>query len=84
MLNLCNADTQIIPGHGPLATCEDLSNAIEMLKATRAAVKRLVDKGMNLEGVKAAKPLAAYDEQYAWAFITGEVFTTILFNDLAQ
>lgn len=82
--NLADGDTRIIPGHGPLANKDDVAQTIEMLQATRAAVKTHVDAGKSLEDTLAADPLKPWNDDYAWAFINGERFATILYNDLTR
>ncbi len=84
ILNLTDDDTRVIPGHGPLADRADVAGAIAMLQDCRAQVKALVDAGKSLEETIAAEPLAKYAEDYSWAFITAEVFTTILHADLSR
>lgn len=80
--NLADEQTQIIPGHGPLAGKEDVQTTIKMLQDTRAAVAPHVAAGKTLEEVLEAQPLAAFDEAYSWAFINGPRFTATLYNDL--
>ena len=82
--NLADDDTQIIPGHGPLASKADVAGTIEFLSSARDKVKALVDQDMSLEAVLAADPLKEYHGKYAWGFINGERFTTILYGDLSR
>ncbi len=84
ILNLCGDNTRVIPGHGPLASCADVESSIAMLQEARAAVAALVAAGKSLDETKAANPLAKFNDEYSWGFITGEVFTTILYNDLSR
>src|SRR5918996_502494 len=57
-LALANAETKIIPGHGPLATRTDLQAYRDMLVGARDAVRRAMAGGRTLEQVVAAKPAA--------------------------
>jgi glyoxylase-like metal-dependent hydrolase (beta-lactamase superfamily II) len=61
-LTLADGDTQIIPGHGPVTDREGLENYLAMLKESRARIADLRAKGLSLEDIQAAKPLADYAE----------------------
>jgi cyclase len=83
VLEAANDTTRIIPGHGELATRADLERDAAMLLDARAKVKALVDAGRNEADVLAANPLADYDDEYSWAFISTELMTQTLYRDLA-
>ncbi len=51
----------VIPGHGPVATYDDLVAYIAMLKAVRARINQLLDSGASFADVVAATPTAAWD-----------------------
>tara|TARA_B100000315_G_scaffold203013_2_gene195917 strand:+ start:4712 stop:5596 length:885 start_codon:yes stop_codon:yes gene_type:complete len=53
VLETIQADTQIIPGHGSLATKTDLVNFHAMLTATSAVVRKAMAAGKSLEQIKA-------------------------------
>jgi len=57
MIRMTNADTVVIPGHGPLATRADLIAWRGMIATAVERVKALKDAGRTLEQAKAAKPL---------------------------
>jgi len=57
LIAMTNADTVIIPGHGPLARRGDLIAWRDMIATAVARVKALKDAGRTLEQAKAAKPL---------------------------
>jgi cyclase len=54
------ADVKVIPGHGALATIEDVKSFIGMLKETRAAVERGVKAGKSVEALKKEKVLSTW------------------------
>jgi cyclase len=54
----------VIPGHGEVATYDDLADYITMLKGVRAKLTDLVRGGATLEQVIAAKPTAEWDARY--------------------
>ena len=56
--------TQIIPGHGRLCDVADVVFYQEMVTIIRDRIQDMVNKGMTLEQVKAAKPTIDYDPRY--------------------
>ncbi|MBZ5530507.1 MAG: MBL fold metallo-hydrolase [Acidobacteriia bacterium] len=76
-------DVKIIPGHGPLATKDDLRKFVTMLKETSAAVQAAIKKGKTLDQMKKEKVLAKWDE-WGKAFINTDVFTEVLFDSLTK
>ena len=63
-LSVMDAETQIIPGHGPLSSREDLRAYRDALKTMRDAVADLMEQGMSLEQIQEARPLRA--QAAAW------------------
>lgn len=82
IVEIADEDTVIISGHGPLANETDLQASVDMLNAGHAAVKALVDDGKNLEEVKAAHPLADYEADWSWGFITTDRMVWTLYRDI--
>ncbi len=64
-LEYVNAETKLIPGHGDLATPDDLRAYRDMLVAVRSNVEQLVRQGMSADEVVAAAPTAEFDEEWA-------------------
>jgi cyclase len=64
-LKLVNAETKIVPGHGPLASKADLVAYLEMLTTARDRMAKLVKQGKNESDVVAAKPFADLDAKWA-------------------
>jgi len=56
--------TMIIPGHGWISDAADVGYYRDMLIVIRDRVKAMVDKGMTLAQVKAAKPTMDFDPEY--------------------
>ncbi len=57
-LNMANAQTKIVPGHGPLATKADFQAYHDMLVTIRGRVAKLKSEGKSADQAAAAKPLA--------------------------
>ena len=82
IVDVADADTQVIPGHGPLSTEADLEASIAMLTEAKARVQALVDQGLNLQQVQDAAPLADFHDEWNWAFITTERMIWTLYRDI--
>jgi glyoxylase-like metal-dependent hydrolase (beta-lactamase superfamily II) len=78
-------DTKIIPGHGELASVEDLRTYTKMLEDTSALVEQARAAGKTLEQMKQEKLLGAWSARYAppKAFVDTDVFIESLYNSLA-
>jgi len=81
-LSLADESTQIIPGHGPLATKLDLQGYRAMLVTARNNVQALIDQGMDLQQVIDAKPTSEWDETLGEVWITPPQFVTFIYNSL--
>jgi glyoxylase-like metal-dependent hydrolase (beta-lactamase superfamily II) len=60
--DLADANTKIIPGHGPLSTKAELGESIKRLQAIHDRVKARKDAGESLEAIIAADPLSDMTE----------------------
>jgi hypothetical protein len=56
--------TWIIPGRGRLSDTADVASYRNMLSIVRDRVQDLIDKGMTIEQVKAARPTMDFDGRY--------------------
>lgn len=79
-----DANTKIIPGHGPLATPDDLRAFLNVVKTTRDRVQALISQGRTEQQVIDAKPTAEWDATYGAGFMNGETFTRFTFQDLSE
>jgi glyoxylase-like metal-dependent hydrolase (beta-lactamase superfamily II) len=70
-LGMLDPRTRIIPGHGPVATDQDLREWRAML-ATIHEVKKSVGAGRSLEQVKAERPTREWDERFPKSFVTSD------------
>lgn len=80
-LSLANDETQIIPGHGPMATKADLMGYRDMMKDVIDKVGAAKKSGKSLEEVQAMKPAAKYDTNPN-GFIKGDAFVGAVYNSL--
>jgi glyoxylase-like metal-dependent hydrolase (beta-lactamase superfamily II) len=77
-LGMIDDRTRVIPGHGPLSNKRELMAYVNMLRGVRAAVEPLVEAGKSVEEIRAAKPLAAFDEEWGDGFLNSDVFVGIV------
>ena len=82
VIALCDDETQIIPGHGPLATKADYVTYRDVLTKIRDNVKKLIDAGKTQDEVIAAKPTAEFDEKWGQGFMRPDVFVSIVYDSL--
>ena len=75
------ADTKVIPGHGALATMDDLRSYDQMLKDTTAAVQKALDAHTTLEQMKDEKILAPW-QKFSGNFVNSDAFLDEIYNSL--
>lgn len=74
-------DVKIIPGHGALATLDDLREYDKMLKDTTAAVQKALADHKTLAQMKDEKVLAPW-QKYSGAFVNTDAFIETIYNSL--
>lgn len=84
VLGLADADTVIIPGHGPVGERADLIAYRDMLIAARDRVQPLIAAGRSVEEIVAAKPLAEFDADWGGGFLDPERFLRVLHAALTR
>ncbi|HEY8520811.1 MAG TPA: MBL fold metallo-hydrolase [Gammaproteobacteria bacterium] len=63
-IDMAGPDTKILPGHGVVATRDDMIEFRDMVVEVQRRISALVEQGMTLEQVVAAKPTADLDERW--------------------
>jgi cyclase len=84
VLKLAGPKTRLIPGHGAMATPEDLKAFRTMLKTVHDRLAPMLDAGKTMQEAIAAKPTADLDETWAKGFFTGGMFTRVVYDGLAK
>jgi glyoxylase-like metal-dependent hydrolase (beta-lactamase superfamily II) len=72
--------TIVIPGHGPIGDKTGLIKFRDMLVAVRDKVGTLKKEGKSLDETVAAKPTAAYDDNWGGFVIDGKTFTSLVYS----
>lgn len=80
VLAMTDAQTKIIPGHGPMATRADLEAHRDMLKSVIGAVEAGIKAKKTLAAIQAEKPAAKWE--VATGFIKGDVFVEAVYKSL--
>ena len=81
LIDQLSADAKIIPGHGPVATLDDLKTYHRMLVETTVSVRTRRDAGMSLDQIRAE----GLDPQWAsweWAFVPTPRWTETIYWSL--
>lgn len=83
-VGLCDEETVVMPGHGPISSREDIQALVDMLRDSKSRVEALIDEGKTLDQVIEAAPLNDYAQDWAWQFINEPIFTEILYTNLSR
>jgi glyoxylase-like metal-dependent hydrolase (beta-lactamase superfamily II) len=81
-LAAANANTKVIPGHGPLATKADFTGVHDMLATLRDRVAAAKKSGKSLVETITAKPSAEFDAQWGKGMIGPDAIVTLIYNTL--
>jgi cyclase len=78
--------TLVIPGHGRLCDQADVVFYQEMVTIVRDRIQDMVNKGMTLEQVKAARPTRDYDPRYGktTGIWTTDMFVEAVYKSLSK
>lgn len=78
-LMMCDADTQIIPGHGAVSSKDDLSRYLQMLKIVTDRVQKSITNGVGMDAIPVEEITKGFD---GWGdgFIKADVFCKTLFK----
>jgi glyoxylase-like metal-dependent hydrolase (beta-lactamase superfamily II) len=78
---IADAETKIIPGHGPLADKQDVDKTVAMLEDAAALVSELIAAGKSDDEILETNPLNKY-QSYSWSFISTERMTKQMLANL--
>ncbi|MGB0627092.1 MAG: MBL fold metallo-hydrolase [Alphaproteobacteria bacterium] len=84
VLELADAETVIIPGHGPIADRDDLIAYRDMLMKARDAISPLIADGKFVEEIVAAAPTKEFDAQWGGGFLNPERFLRVMHAALTK
>jgi len=84
ILEMADAQTKIVPGHGPVLGRTEVSAYRDMLVEIRARVATRIEAGDDLEAVKASRPTADWDEELGHVWLTGDQVTELVYRSLTE
>ena len=73
-LPLIDAQTKVIPGHGPVGTIEDLKTYLGFLETMTERFAKLKKDGKSVDEAVAAAPTKEFDEKLGKGFFSAEQF----------
>jgi glyoxylase-like metal-dependent hydrolase (beta-lactamase superfamily II) len=82
LLSLADADTKIVPGHGPLGTKADYAKYRDMLSKAADRVRKLKASGKSVEDAIAAKPFADLENDWGKGRLNGDTFVRVVYLTL--
>ena len=78
------ADVAVIPGHGPLATKTDLTNAVRILQETTTIVRAGINAGKSLKQLQEQNVLADYTTLEEGGGQTTDQYLSMLYKALSE
>ena len=84
VLELCRPTTKVIPGHGPLADCDDLRAYRDMLSVVHERIAKAIAAGATVDQVVAQKPAAEYDAEWGDGFMQPERWVRSLYETMSS
>jgi cyclase len=75
------ADVKVIPGHGEIATLNDVRGYVTLLKETRGVVEKGVKAGKTLDQLRQEKVLEPW-QKFSGPLVTTDLFLETLYNEL--
>ena len=84
LLGLVDAETTIIPGHGPISNAAELETYRDLLVEVRERTLAAIAAGKSLEEFLESDPTADFDGEWGGGYLSPETFQTIIFNDLSR
>jgi cyclase len=82
LYRLCDAGTQVIPGHGPVARREDIRNYQAMLREVRRRVAAGIARGLSEQALIASHPLDDLDRVWGGNLVKQPYLLAIVYEDL--
>ena len=84
MHKACDANTRVIPGHGPAGTRAELAASRDLLARAHERLEAFAKKGAGVDEVVKAAPFKDTDEQWGKGFMTPESFVRIAYTGLLR
>ena len=84
LLKVGDAQTRIIPGHGPLSSKQDMQASREMLHTVSDRLDAFSKKSASLDEVLKANPVSDLESKWGKGFLNGEAFLRMAYPSIAK
>jgi cyclase len=84
MLKVGDAQTKIIPGHGPLGSKDDLKMTHDMLATIAQRMEKMHKEGKSVEEVVAAAPTKDFDDKFGKGMFKPDAWTKIAYTSVIR
>jgi glyoxylase-like metal-dependent hydrolase (beta-lactamase superfamily II) len=82
IVEISGPQTKIVPGHGAIVSKTDVAAHRDMIIAVRDKIAPMVQRGMTVEQVTAAKPTSDYDAKVPGVGTTADRFVGQLYAEI--
>ncbi|MDH5367694.1 MAG: MBL fold metallo-hydrolase, partial [Cyclobacteriaceae bacterium] len=82
ILEVADANTKIIPGHGGISSVDHVKELLNMLKETRKIIADLKTAGKSLDECITSKPLEQYHKRWSGSFINSDLFVSLIYESM--
>ena len=79
-----DARTRIIPGHGPLASKDDMKATAEMLATVTQRLEKMIKEGKSADEAVAAAPTKDFDDRYGKGAFKPDAWTRIAYTSVQR
>ena len=80
LLDISDADTRFLPGHGVVSTRAEVEEQLGIFVTIRNRVRSAIASGMSLRQIQASDFTAEYDERWS----DGDAFVAVVYSELLQ
>lgn len=84
LLKVGDAQTKIIPGHGPLSSKEDMRASREMLHTVFERLEAFSKKSASLDDVLKTNPVSDLEPKWGQGFLNGDAFLRMAYPSIAR
>ena len=84
VLEMIDENTQVIPGHGPMATTEDLQAYYDMLVTVQDRVQNQIDRGKGKEDVIAAGLTKDFDDAWGNGILQPDQWVVLVYESIIK
>ena len=84
MVKIGDSKTLVIPGHGPMATKEDLKVTGGMLATVAQRLEKIIKEGKSADEAVAAAPTKDFDDKFGHGAFKPDAWTRIAYTSIQR